>query len=258
MPRKRQRGKLDLRGFVVPLVLLMGAQLAAMADNLQSDSLARPSAIFVAGFHALIEGAFFRATGQTLTAALSGLAIGGSAGLLLGIALGRWRVLDRIMFVSVELLRPMPPIALMPLALLVFGFGYSQEISIVAFATIWPALILTRAAVQNIDQQLIEVTRLLQLTPWHAAVKVLLPTMLPRLLVALRISLGIAIVVAVAVEIILNPLGLGHAMMDAQQTLHPALAFAFLIWIGLVGWLLNATIVWLQNVCNPQRRGVPL
>lgn len=251
MARRRRPYWLNLRGFVVPVALIVAAQAGAVAVDLQSDSLARPSAILIAGYRALVDGTFFTATAQTLTATFGGLVIGGSGGVVLGAILARWRNLDRTLFVPIELLRPMPPIALMPLALLVFGFGYSQEIAVVAFATLWPALILTRAAVLGVDRYLFEVMRLLELRPWQAVTKILLPAILPRLLVALRISLGIAIVVAVSVEIVVNPLGLGYQMMRAQESLHPALAFAFLVWIGIVGWAINAVLVRIQERASP-------
>jgi NitT/TauT family transport system permease protein len=169
------------------------------------------------------------------------------AGLAIGTLLGISRVLDRLMLVSIETLRPIPPIALIPIALLIFGFGYANEIMIVAFATLWPMLILTRAAILAIDRRLVEVSRLLELGPMESAFKILLPAMVPRLFVALRLSVGVAIVVAVTVEIAVNPLGLGHAMMEAQQTLRPALALALVVWIGFVGWAVNAALGWLQG-----------
>jgi NitT/TauT family transport system permease protein len=227
--------------------LIAAAELAAVAVQLQSDSLARPSEIAVAGAAALLDGRVLRATWQTLLAAAGGLVIGGVAGLAIGTLLGISRVLDRLMLVSIETLRPIPPTALIPIALLIFGFGYANEIMIVAFATLWPMLILTRAAILAIDRRLVEVSRLLELGPMESAFKILLPAMVPRLFVALRLSVGVAIVVAVTVEIAVNPLGLGHAMMEAQQTLRPALALALVVWIGFVGWAVNAALGWLQG-----------
>jgi len=74
-----------------------------------------------------------------------------------------------------------------------------------------------------------------------------LPAALPRIFVAFRLAAGIALIVAVTVEIAINPLGLGYAMMNAQQTLRPALMLALLVWIGLIGWGFNGLLLWMQN-----------
>lgn len=238
----------DLRGLIFPVALLLLAEAAAIAVDLQSDSLARPSHILRALAMGLIDGTFLRATYQTLLAASGGLAIGGSIGLVLGVILGFVRILDRLFLVPIEILRPIPGVAIIPIAMLVYGFGYAMEIAVVAFATLWPMLLLARAAVLGIERRLVEVARLLRLRWYQLAFKIVVPAIVPRLFVALRLSLAVALVVAVTVEIAANPIGLGHAMMTAQQTLHPERAFALLIWIGIVGLAVNWLLIKAQDV----------
>jgi NitT/TauT family transport system permease protein len=149
---------------------------------------------------------------------------------------------------SVEALRPIPSVALIPVAMLIFGFGFRMEIAIVSFASFWPVLILTRNAVANVDVALYDVARVLRLTPLARTVKIVLPAALPRIFVAFRLAAGIALTVAVTVEVSTNPLGLGYGMMLAEQSLHPELMLAYLLWIGIIGWGLNFAIT------NAQRR----
>jgi NitT/TauT family transport system permease protein len=236
-----------MKGFVVPVVLVLAAEIAAAAVDLHSDSLARPSAVALALAQALADGTIARATGETLTMALTGLAIGAALGLLGGVLLGLSRPADRLMVVSVEVFRPIPSVALIPIAMLVFGFGYRMELAIVAFATFWPMLILSRAAAASIEPRLLEVSRALGFGPAARLTKIVLPAALPRVFLALRLSAGIALVVAVTVEIAGNTLGLGYALMDAQQSLRPDLMFALLVWVGLVGWSLNTLLQWSQH-----------
>ena len=125
---------------------------------------------------------------------------------------------------SIEVLRPVPSVALIPLAMLMFGFGARMEVSIVAFATFWPTLILVQSAVQQVEPRLLEVSRVLGLSARERACKIVLPAIVPRLFVALRLGVAVALVVAVTVEIAANPNGMGYAMMIAQQSLDPALA----------------------------------
>jgi NitT/TauT family transport system permease protein len=135
-----------LRGLAFPVALIAIAQIAAMAVRLQSDTLASPAAVLVAGAGAFADGSILVATAQTLANAFGGLALGGIAGLIGGILLGSSIVADRLMEFSVEALRPIPSVALIPVAMLTFGFGFRMEVAIVSFAAFWPVLILTRSA----------------------------------------------------------------------------------------------------------------
>lgn len=236
-----------LRGLAFPVALLVIAQIAAMATHLQSYTLAAPSEAFLAGVHAVADGSLFVATVQTLANAFGGLALGGAAGLVCGIALGSNAIADRLMEFSVEALRPIPSVALIPIAMLTFGFGFRMEIAIVAFAAFWPVLILTRNAVAGIDPALLDVARVLRLTPLARTVKIVLPAALPRIFVGFRLAAGIALTVAVTVEVSTNPLGLGYGMILAEQSLHPDLMLAYLLWIGILGWGLNFAITHAQR-----------
>ena len=147
------------------------------------------------------------------------------------------------MKVPIEAIRPVPMVALIPLSLLIFGFGYRMEIAVVTLAALWPIFLMTRSAIRGIEPQLLEVSQALGLGLFARVTKVVLPAVLPRIFVAFRIALGIALVVAVTVEITANPLGLGYAITVAQQSLQPDLMFALLLWIGLLGWSLNALLL---------------
>jgi ABC-type nitrate/sulfonate/bicarbonate transport system permease component len=193
------------------------------------------------------DGSLFAATGFTLGSAALGLAIGTLGGVLLGTVLGLVPRAARAGFLSIEVLRPIPSVALIPLAMLVFGFGLRLELSVVAFATFWPMLVLAQAAARQVEPRLLEVARALQLSPAERFAKIVLPAMVPRLFVALRLGVAIALVVAVTVEIAANPHGMGYTLMIAQQSLDPALMLAWLFWIGAVGYAVNAGALWLQR-----------
>jgi ABC-type nitrate/sulfonate/bicarbonate transport system permease component len=235
------------KALVLPAATLVALEIWARVIHLQSDSLAPPSAIATALVRAFGDGSILTATRDTLIPAFTGLLIGGAIGLVLGIALGIFSVFDRLMEVTIEALRPIPSIALLPIALIALGFGYRMEIVIVAFACIWPVLILSRAAVGSIEPRLIEVSRALRLSPADRIRKIIIPAALPRIFLAFRLAAGIALIVAVTVEIAINPIGLGAAIMTAQQALRPDLMLAYLVWIGTVGYLLNTGLVVAQR-----------
>lgn len=236
----------DWRGLVFPVALVAAAEIAARATDYESSLLASPSAIVEAFWTALLDGTLLHATVATLATSLAGLVIGTLFGLLAGILLGLVRTADRLMEFSIEALRPIPAVALIPITLLIFGFGYRMEIAIVSFAALWPVLILSRAAVAGVEPRLIQVSRALGLGIAAHIWKIALPAALPRIFVAFRLAAGIALIVAVTVEIASNPLGLGYSMILAQQTMRPELMLALLVWLGIVGWILNKLLVWSQ------------
>lgn len=239
-----------IRPFVFPALLLAALEWYARTLGQGSDAIAPPSKAaqaFVAALGSKGEFSVLQATAFTLGSAGAGLLLGLVAGVGLGVVLGLSRRAAQMSYLSVEVLRPVPSVALIPLAMLVFGFGFRMEISVVAFATFWPLLLLTQAAVQQVEPRLLEVARALNLSPLDRAFKIVLPSVLPRLFVALRLGVAIALVVAVTVEIAANPSGMGYALMIAQQSLQPELMLAWLFWIGMVGYVINSAALLLQR-----------
>jgi sulfonate transport system permease protein len=236
-----------LRALAFPAALMALLELWARTVGHGSDAVAPPSRALLAWVGALGDGSLLSATAFTLGCAGLGLAIGAAAGVLIGTTLGLAPRLAQAGFLSIELLRPVPSVALIPLAMLIFGFGLQMEVSVVAFATFWPMLVLAQAAARQVEPRLLEVAGALQLPAHERFKKIVLPAMVPRLFVALRLGVAIALVVAVTVEIAANPHGMGYAMMIAQQSLDPALMLAWLAWIGVVGVAVNAGAVALQR-----------
>lgn len=236
-----------LRPFAFPAVLLALLEAWARTTGAGSDAVAPPSVALRSLMAAAGDGSLLGATGFTLGTAALGLLLGCASGVLLGTVLGLSRRAAHVSFLSVEVLRPVPSVALIPLAMLVFGFGLRMQVSVVAFATFWPMLVLTQGAVQQVEPRLLEVARALQLSARQRFVCIVLPSITPRLFVALRLCVAIALVVAVTTEIAANPHGMGYALMIAQQSLDPALMMGWLFWIGVVGFVVNTLTLRLQG-----------
>jgi NitT/TauT family transport system permease protein len=100
-------------------------------------------------------------------------------------------------------------------------------------------LLVTVSAVRGVEPRLLELSRSLELSFRRQLVKIVLPAAFGRIAVGLRLALAISLVVAVTVEIVLNPRGLGHSMIAAQQAMRSDLMYAQLLWLGFVGWALN-------------------
>lgn len=231
-----------LRGAAIPVLVFLLWEAGSRAGLLPMDTLSRPSDVAVAFARALADGSILQATWQTVQAALFGFAIAAAAGILTGVVLGLSPLLERTVGPSIEALRPVPAVALTPLTLLLFGFGLRMEAAIVAFACIWPILLVTVAAVRGIEPRLLEVAQALRLSFASRLRKIVLPAALGRVVVGLRVALSISLIVAVTVEIVMNPRGLGYGMIVASQSLKPDLMYAQLLWLGLLGWGLNALL----------------
>lgn len=231
-----------LRGALLPALGFFLWETGSRAGLLPMDTFSRPSDIAAALAGGLADGSILLATWQTVQAALSGFAIAGAAGVLVGAILGLSPPLERTVGPSIEALRPIPAVALTPLTLLLFGFGLRMEAGVVAFACVWPILLVTVAAVRGIEPRLLEVAQTLRLGFASRLRKIILPAALGRIVVGLRVAMSISLIVAVTVEIVMNPRGLGYGMIIASQSLKPDLMYAQLLWLGLLGWGLNALL----------------
>lgn len=236
-----------LKAILLPALLLVAWEIGMRVNHVESDSIAAPSQIAVAFWHAMLDGTILTRTAETLRAAMLGLALGGGSALVLSIILGLVPAAARLAQFSVEVLRPVPAVALIPVAILTLGFGYGMEIALVAFATFWPILIYGQSAITNIDEQLLDLAKVLRLKTYARVTKIVLPATLPRYFVAFRLSMAVSLIIAVTVEIAANPLGIGYELMQSSQSLHPALTFALVLWVGFVGWTLNAVLLFIQR-----------
>jgi NitT/TauT family transport system permease protein len=156
-------------------------------------------------------------------------------------------MLEAVVGPTLDTIRPVPSLALLPLALLIYGFGARMEIMVVAFACTWPVLIVTISAVRGIEPRLIEVSRMLEMGRFAVMRRIVLPAVVARIGVGIRVAAGIALIVAVTVEIVLNPRGLGYGMMVASQSLRPDLMWADLLWVGVVGFSFDASLRWIER-----------
>lgn len=224
---------------IVPAIFLIGWEVASRTGTLDPDVVSRPSQIAVAFVSIVHDGSIFAATLQTLQAAAFGLSIGLVVGVLLGIVLGLQPFAEIFSRPVLEMLRSIPSIAFMPLALLLFGFGLRMEGVIVAYACVWPILIATLAATRSIDIRLLEVAQTLEMSQARRLFKIILPSVLARVSVGLRTAIGFALVVSVTIEILSNPRGIGYSMIFALQSFRPDVVYAYLFWLAFLGFVLN-------------------
>jgi NitT/TauT family transport system permease protein len=191
------------------------------------------------------------AAGSTLKAWAVGLAITIPAGVILGAAVGLSRWLDAALRVVVEFLRPVPSVALIPIAVLVFGISLRMQLLLIVYAAIWPVFFNVRYAVQGVDPLFLDTGRVAGLSRAALIWRVVLPSVLPAVFTGVRIASSIALVLAVSAELITGAAGLGKLIVDAQGATKIPLSYAGVLVTGIVGFLLNAVFSTLDRRLLP-------
>jgi len=231
----------------LPGLATMGAFVAAWeglvgTGAVDFEFLPAPSGIADALWSLVWSGEIFPELFHTLRSAVVGWMIAS----VLGIALGAWLGLSdtawRYSMASIEVLRAIPPISLVPVALLVFGFSLKMELTLIVYVGAWTVLVNTVDGVRSVRPELLDVTRMLRMSRLTTIQKVSLPAAMPSIVVGLRLALSLALVLAVVAEMIGNPSGLGNALVRAQQALQPEQMFAYVVTIGILGVALNAAL----------------
>jgi ABC-type nitrate/sulfonate/bicarbonate transport system permease component len=185
------------------------------------------------------QGSFWQAVLDTVTGWGYGLAIAAAAGIVLGLLIGSVDVLHRATASTIEFLRPIPSVALVPLAVLVYGTGLQSKLLLVVYASFWPVLIQMLHGVQDIDPVARDTAASYRLTPWARLRHLVWPTALPYLMTGIRLSASVALVLAISAELLIGSPGLGSEIVVAQASNAVSTMYALVIVTGALGVLVN-------------------
>lgn len=232
-------GRINLLGLLTMAALVGIWQALVSSKVLDYQYLPAPSAI-AGGAKSLISvGELGPNIVHTLWVTLLGWVIASLTGLLLGLLLGLSNTVWRYSMSTVEVLRSLPAIAFVPVAVLIFGFSGTMELVIIIYVAQWAVLINTIDGVRGVHPGLIDVATMLRMSTFDRIRKLILPAALPLIVVGLRLSLTLALVLAVVAEMVGNPSGLGYQLVFQQQALQPDKMFAYVLTIGVLGIGLN-------------------
>ncbi|HEX6592022.1 MAG TPA: nitrate ABC transporter permease [Moraxellaceae bacterium] len=164
-------------------------------------------------------------------------------GIPLGFMLGRFRFLNDMFAPIISLLRPVSPLAWLPIGLLVFKAAEPASIWVIFISSIWPIIINTAVGVSQVPQDYLNVARVLNLSEWKIFTKILFPSVLPYLLTGIRLSIGVAWLVIVAAEMLTGGVGLGFWVWDEWNNLNVAHIIIAIFVVGIVGLLLEQALI---------------
>jgi sulfonate transport system permease protein len=233
----------NLPGTVTLLVVVAFWEAAVRTGAVTFDYLPAPSAIAVAFVGIVKSGDLFAATAHTLRSILFGWLLACLIGGLLGLVFGLSAFARRNFLASLEVLRPLPAIAFLPVALLLFNFSLTTELVVMVYASVWPMFTNTMGGIASVASRLHDVSLTLKLTPLQTLMKVLLPAAAPAILVGARLCLGTTLVMAIIAEMIGNPHGLGYAVVSALMSIQPDQMFAYVLFIGALAIALNGCLL---------------
>ncbi len=255
-PPRRTRAPIDWRAFwlaVLPPCAGVGLVVAAWALlTINGGSFPTPGATFDAALKLFADpfysnGPNDQGIGWNVLFSLQrvGLGFGLAAlvGIPLGFTIGRFAFLDRMASPLISLLRPVSPLAWLPIGLLVFKAANPAAIWTIFICSIWPMIVNTAVGVQRVPQDYLNVARVLDLSEWKVVTKILLPAVLPYMLTGVRLSVGTAWLVIVAAEMLTGGVGIGFWVWDEWNNLNVQHILVAIFVIGIVGLLLETALV---------------
>jgi ABC-type nitrate/sulfonate/bicarbonate transport system permease component len=195
-------------------------------------------------FDQLGESRFWEAVGNTLEGWALGLGIAAGLAIPIGIVIGSSRLLYRATRGVIEFLRPIPSVALIPLAILIYGTGLQSKVFLAAFASFWQVLVATLYGVQDVDPVATDTARSFGFSRPQRLLRVTLPSAVPYIATGIRIASAVSLILTVTAELVIGAAGLGRSINLARSGGNEELMYALIISTGVLGVLLNGVFVW--------------
>lgn len=225
-----------LRRIASPLVVLAVWEFVSRTKLVDPLLLPAPSTVFAEMWRMLLDGTLIVDTWASLRRILMGFSISAVISVVIGALMGRSEFADDVLDPLVELIRPISPLAIFPLALLWFGIGDASKVFLIALSCSFPIIISTYTGVRGIDRSYIQVARSLGATRFEIFQRIVLNGALPHIFTGIRLAWGIALIVIIASEMIGGVAGLGYMVLTAQQTFRVDQVFVGIVVIGVLGF----------------------
>jgi len=251
-PRRPSRVPIDWRGVwlqVLPPVLGLALLIGVWALlTMKSETFPTPAATFQAAVKLFADpfysnGPNDQGIGWNILFSLERVAVGfglaAAVGIPLGFMIGRFEFLGRMVSPLISLLKPVSPLAWLPIGLLVFKSANPAAIWTIFICSIWPMVVNTAVGVQRVPQDYLNVARVLNLSEWKVITRILFPAVLPYLLTGVRLSVGTAWLVIVAAEMLTGGVGIGFWVWDEWNNLNVQHIIIAIFVIGIVGLALE-------------------
>ena len=226
---------------LLPIAALLAAWQAAVWAHIYPPVLLPPPVKVVTAF-AQFGPAIASNTLASVIRVVVGIGLSFAVAVPMGLMIGRYQALDRLTDWSIQTFRSVPPISLIPLAMLFFGIGDTPAIVLIFLAGLWPLLLNTIFGVRGIERTLLKVATAAGASEWLILRDIVWPAALPAIFTGLRLAVGGGWLTVVTAEMIAVKSGLGYMILNAEMTFRPELIFAGIIVIGAIGLLADQAV----------------
>jgi len=247
-----KRAAFDLKNltqWILPVAIIAIWQLLSSVGFIPERVLPSPVAVVLAGWKLLLNGELLTNMWVSFRRAVIGLVIGGGIGFALGLANGLSRRSERVLDSTLQMVRNIPHLAMIPLVILWFGIDESAKIFLVAVGVFFPIYINTQHGIRNVDAQLVEMGHTYGMTPAELFWRVYLPGALPSIFVGLRYALGIMWLTLIVAETIAASSGIGYMAMQAREFLLVDIVVLSIVIYALLGKLADSLARLLERAC---------
>jgi len=235
--------------WIVPVLLVVLWQSASLFGLLSEQVLPAPTAVAAAAWRLARSGELWTHVKISTRRALVGFAVGGGIGFVLGMANGVWSLSETLLDTTLQMIRNIPHLALIPLVILWFGIDEEAKLFLVALGVFFPIYVNTMHGVRSVDRRLLEMARVYGMSERRLFLHVVLPGALPSVFVGLRYGLGIMWLTLIVAETISASSGIGYMAMNAREfMLVDVVVFAILVYAAL-GKLADSIARLLERVC---------
>ena len=251
-----ERKKFNWPGWLVFGVALLVWELGARVTPQLQLYFPPISQILAALVQAISSGSMAQHCAVTVGRFLQGFLLAAALAVTLGVVLGYFRFLHGLLGTVIELFRPMPSVAIIPVAILLLGIGDAMIVAVTVYASLWPVLINTIDGVRHIDGTLIDTGRTFGLGRARILWRIILPGASPYIVTGLRIGLSIALILVTTAEMIAGSKGLGFYILDEERGMNSANMYAGIVVVALLGYLLNWLFLMLEAKAMHWRHGM--
>lgn len=227
---------------VLPVLVIALWQLAYSLGYINPVTLTSPVKTAERALKLIENGVLLKNVLASLQRVMIGFLIAAALAIVLGIAVGWSKAMERLTDVIIQVLKPIPPIAWIPLAILWFGIGEASKLYIISIGAFFPIFVNVVDGIRQIEGKYIEVAQIFKL-PWTRLVRqIILPGALPSIMTGLRVGLGVAWVCVVAAELIAAESGVGYMIMDARNLAQTDTMIVGMLTIGIIGKLMDSIL----------------
>ena len=251
---KLQTMKNKLLGLVVPILLLAAWEFATRRELFSPQLLPPPKMLFDTWWDMQTSGELALNMKVSLLRVAAGFLLGATLGLLIGTAMGTWKVVDQYLGPLFNAMRQVPVVGWLPFLMVWLGIGEVFKVVFISLGALIPMALKTYEGIKSVSPSYLEVARVLEFNRARQLTRIVLPSALPTILIGLRLSLSEAWMLVVAAELVAASVGIGNTMTVARRLFQTDVVLVSVIVIALTGYGANKVLVLLETQLLTWRR----